>query len=269
MNSTIFVPIRSKEDLEKIKPNQENFWCDFKQRIGNTPDFELAKDVAAFVNALGGTLLIGAVEIKERFSHFTPLNKADALQTQEKYEDAVDKRCIPKPLVDIIIIENVKGKDGNKGCVVAVNIFPFPGQMIGVKMKGDSKDDFGGDGYRFPIRFSNQTTYLEPNQFSMFMLPELRRKIILLSQINKNDTVFIYHLNEHGNRTQNMYKYIKINEFSNNVEFSLAGTKKLFLPIDAISLIYKYDQNWIIQVDGKVETNDVIAGGNNLFSPTQ
>lgn len=110
----------------------EGATIDFKAVLDpKWPGFRLARQVAAFANAIGGTLLIGAVEEPgtDRLGTYRPLSHDDAVAVEKRYGDAVKDLCSPKPLIDINAIQ----KDG--GVVVAVNVWPFPGQAVGVRAR--------------------------------------------------------------------------------------------------------------------------------------
>jgi predicted HTH transcriptional regulator len=103
---------------------------------------ELAKDVAAFANADGGVLLIGAYEDTRHgvLGTYKALDAQAVKLARESYSQAVRSFCFPSPIIDSVVVPH-----GN-GSVVAVNVWPFPGQAVGVR----SREHI--DAYFFPFR---------------------------------------------------------------------------------------------------------------------
>ena len=99
--------------------------------------FELAKDVAAFANAAGGTLLIGACG-GSVLTAFKPIDEATAAWLAREYEEAVRDRCAPPVSIRV---ENIPSGDG---VVVAVHVPPFP-SPVAVCVAGSAADGFGGE----------------------------------------------------------------------------------------------------------------------------
>jgi hypothetical protein len=69
------------------------------------------------------------------------------------------------------------------GFLLSINVWPFPGQPVGVSVLASKQDPSGG--FAFPIRVATQTQWLLPEQRSMLMLPAVRNAAILLDQIPK------------------------------------------------------------------------------------
>jgi len=180
----VFKPITDPRDLPKPEEGTEGLSLDAKtsaRKGANAPpapfdDLELAKDVAAFANALGGTLLVGAHEDTARgvIDRYVALTEVDALETLQHYNDAVSTRCSPRPLIQPERLPF----DG--GFLVAVNVWPFLGQLVGVSDSG-----LGSQGrmFHFPYRVGRATAWIEPEQHAMFMIPTIRRTIVLLESI--------------------------------------------------------------------------------------
>src|SRR5258706_6441754 len=61
--------------------------------------FEYAKDVAAFSNHLGGTLVIGATE-DGHLREYAGLTDDEATAGRQSFSNAVADSCIPRPVVD-------------------------------------------------------------------------------------------------------------------------------------------------------------------------
>src|SRR5665213_1663216 len=61
--------------------------------------FRLARQVAAFANSVGGTILIGAVEQNEALTAYRPFDEERARHVLTAYHDATRTLCSPIPLV--------------------------------------------------------------------------------------------------------------------------------------------------------------------------
>jgi hypothetical protein len=154
----------------------ESAVLDLKKETSPTNHFELAKDVAAFANHLGGCLLIGATEVDGHVGEYDgiPPEVADKLQTS--YSLAVAQRCSPKPVIDFKRFS--AERDGY--VVLAVFVDPYVGgHPIGVETKGGEKPN----AYAFPVRTGKDAMYLLPEQLAMFSEPKLRRTFIMMSAI--------------------------------------------------------------------------------------
>jgi hypothetical protein len=100
----------------------------------NKADFgEMAKDVAAFANAAGGVIVVG-VDHQNGAAQRYPLSLAEANELVELYSQAVRDRCSPRPLIEpcAIDIGPEPGKPPDERFVVAVNLWPYPDQPVGV-----------------------------------------------------------------------------------------------------------------------------------------
>ena len=161
---------------------------DFKKELPPPPfAFELAKDVAMFANANGGVILVGAQEdmANARLGKYFPMTEPAARAARDEYEKAIAARCTPKPLYDAVILEQ------DTGFVVAVNVWPFPGQFVAVRTSADAVDGYKGPAFVFSVRLGTNCQYLTPEQTAMFTVPELRRVLILLNAIPAGAKVIV------------------------------------------------------------------------------
>lgn len=165
-------PIQAETSLPDEGVDRESRRFDFKKTVSSKNHVELAKDVAAFANAFGGHILVGAVEDPQtgRLDHYEPLPEAFAHEVVTAFDRAVATRCFPKPLHDSKLLPR------GEGFVVVVNVWAFPGGIVGVR--SDTQD-----AYLFPVRVGAQTDHLRPEVLPMFMVPEVRRIAVLLGSI--------------------------------------------------------------------------------------
>lgn len=173
------IPVEQASQLPQPGIAYETRMFDMKLRQMTASPFDKAKDVAAFANAMGGVILIGALEEQEtgHLLRYEPMPEEVAKTTRDDYENAVRARCSPIPIIDARIIQ----KDA--GFVVAVNVWPFPGQIVGVKIRSDGNDGRQVDAWTYHMRSGTHTILLEPEQTTMLMSPKNRLVAISLSRI--------------------------------------------------------------------------------------
>lgn len=240
--------IRVSADLPMPGLAHEMARLEFKLQVDAQNRVELAKDVAAFANGVGGTILIGVEREGERLKAFRPLARDASAKTMSGFDEAVRDWCSPKPLVEIHEIEQAGG------CVVAVNVWAFPGQAVGVRDGNRSKAR-----YFFPLRSGANTVYLTPEQLPMIMLPEIRRIAILLSQIPEceRDRVSLCFLGPGisvqavGYQPQPRWESLKLKaEFEdvvmrNTVEFE-DDDGPVRIPADSIAHVWRGPAGWCV-----------------------
>ncbi len=242
----MFRPVLSQGDLPPEGTTREDFALDMKAKVDQTNQFELAKDMAAFANSSGGTVLVGAVEdrAKGTLTRYLPFPESEANAVVKAYSLAVTQRCFPAPFID------VKAISKDAGFVVAVNVWPFPAQVVGVKIRADRADGFGGEAYFFPLRSGVDTVTIRSEHLPMFMLPELRRLAIMLDSIPPNERGFVDLASPSGHKSVGL-KEVNILTNSFTVEWARDPTSpiKFSLPLDIVQHIWK-DANgrWRIAV---------------------
>lgn len=150
--------------------------------------FERAKDVAAFANHLGGTLLIGACEEHGRVKAYVGMRRKEAGAVRDDYSKAVSNRCTPRPAIDF---EEYDDPGDPEKRIVVINVQPSL-NLVGVKVSADNgKEGYGGAAYVFPVRTGIDTCYLEPGQLAMFMTPKIRRIAVMMARMPHNAEVML------------------------------------------------------------------------------
>jgi hypothetical protein len=235
-----FVPITKPDDLPKPGEGYERATLDLKTTAVSRPGFHHAKDVAAFANHLGGTLVIGAQESAGRVGQYVPLTETSASAIQAAFSQAVRDRCSPRPLIDFVRVA-IPG-----GVVLAVNVWPYIGQVVGVRVKCDkSAEGFGDDAYVFPMRVGVDSAYLLPEQLPMLMLPEVRRVAVLLQGIANDSQVEVIVLRRSPERPPAVTytgTVESIDEVRNRVVFSVAaggGYMPQAMPLDHVETVFE------------------------------
>ncbi len=179
-----FRPVITPTDLPTIGARREDLNFDFKREILKATQEELAKDVAAFANASGGTILVGADEnfSTNALSGWFPLSETDAAGVKTAYENAVRNRCSPPPVIDVQVIPWTAEK-----YVVAVNVWPYPLLPVGVRVNPD-KTVAGKkwDAWIVFVRVGTGTKAFLPEQAAMLMIPTVRHALMLLDGIPSN-----------------------------------------------------------------------------------
>lgn len=145
---------------------------------------EMAKDVAAFATAHGGTLLVGAKEQGGRVVLLTGIAKPK--EFQEELSRAVSKLCLPLPSYTERVLSLDQAAQ-TRLCdrqpvqevvdVVIVNVYPMPAGPVAVRSTRDRNY------YKFPVRVGDQTEYLDPIRLSQYMNPHDRQIALLLQEV--------------------------------------------------------------------------------------
>lgn len=246
-----FIPITRPEALPGIgSSTRERLSLELKRRVLQSgrsaaeEQFELAKDVAALANATGGVILVGAIEdgATGHLHSYAPMPEGEARETAEAYNRAVRDRCAPPPLLDASVL----AQEGE--FVVAVNVWPYPGQPVGVR-SATSTDTFA-----FPLRVGVHTRFLRPEQLPMLMHPAGRRAWILLESIPPTDRANVS-LTDAENIAINV-ELTGVEPLKNTVEFIVRSYRdRLHIPLDAIGSVWLTETGaWCVTLEGVLES---------------
>ena len=261
----MYIPITSTSQLPLVGAAYETAFFDMKGNITKTLPksiptaynaFEMAKDAAAFASSMGGTVLVGASE--DASTHilkgYAPLTKQHALDLGNEYSQAINQRCRPVPIISYDIIANPAGT----GYVLAVNVEPFPTQLVAVRVSGDKEDGHGGHAYVFPIRVGVHTTLLFPEQLPMYMQSESRRAAILLGKLPQGTGEFIF--TRGGSRHQFTIEQIDLQADSLLLRSQSGAT--ICVPLGAIQFVWQdaTDKKWLVTVDGRLDASQSRIG---------
>lgn len=230
-------PILTFEDATTAHSRYETDTLDFKMTSKDTEPAELAKDVAAFANHVGGTILVGMKENKPGLAPTPfPMSGEELAKQRRRYEKAVQSFCDPLPSFMPHEIEREKG-----ALFLAVNVYPFSG-IVGVRAAS------GSEQWTFPIRVATQTKFLSPTQVTMYT-PTVRSAIVSLSRLKAGQV--IQRINEPnynaGNNPRQLVQFQRINLDENNFEvLTLPGNTLVHYPLDMVRSVYKGDSGWEI-----------------------
>ncbi len=250
----VYKPIRRFEDLPTVAPIVEVDTFDAKIDYADKhkQDFEVAKDVAAFANHLGGSIVVG---LNEHTAKVEPLKLDRAKKLISTFEEQVRQRCSPRPTIEPVLLP----VDG--GHILVINVEPFIGQPVGVLVRKVETTLGLEDVYQFPVRRGSRTTSLTPEVLPMYMLPEIRRWAILLSAAQ--DAACEVNVNN-GRGSNEVVKgtvlgvFPEDNAFEFRINSGMRGDEKpgsIRVPFDSVQCIWRRDGDWKIEVAG------LLAGG--------
>jgi hypothetical protein len=123
--------------------------------------------------------------------------------------------------------------------LLALNVWPFPGQPVSVKVAAEHA-------FLFPIRLADGTDYLRPEQLAMFMSADVRRKAIVLNRLKRLDKVHVHSLNIPAqNPPMPIFEavFMKLDEMANSVDLVFPALPSvpaptIGLPIDQLLSVW-------------------------------
>lgn len=208
----------------------------------------MAKDMAAFANALGGVVLVGTSKDDEPLA-YPGIPRDFAERLSDGFSDAHARHLSPKPPAIERVIVAIPDSDK---VLFAVNVHPFSDQIIGART--------GPNSWRFPVRVGADTNDLEPAMLPLYATP-IRRNLILLGNIDsKTDKITICFRNPTNSQTRDPIYYDaglrEILIHKNVVVVALAEDVRRThsIPLDDIDGVWDSGSdsapNWIIRVRG-------------------
>jgi hypothetical protein len=246
-----FEPLTEGMSLPAIGSGAEQALWDLKQGLSTKP-YHLAKDVAAFANHYGGTLLIGAEEEHEQVKQYHPMTIDTLRAAEAAFHSAVTLLCSPKPQLNYARFEK------DSGWVLAVNVWPSIATIIGVKVLADKQRcGYGADAYVFPVRIVNHSDTITPAEFPMHMLPALRRTLLLLYAIPTRALITLFTPSPSGNsafdNSTNGYRLSRIDEPRNVAVFMSGDNRERRVALDAVLRVHcdkeeETDERWTVTI---------------------
>lgn len=261
----IFKRVLALADLPPENFDREGLSLDVKgKRLERYRPVDLAEQIAAFANTLGGCILIGANEQAGGTYTYDVMDEALADTVRIKYEHAGRDFCSPNPILEPVVIQRPPG------FVTAVNVWPFPGQAIGVRVGPLDKP-----AWLFPFRVGTQTKFLSAEQLPMMMLPELRKPAILLSQIADGEAVQIQ--NQGGGQSVRLiFKSIQLQAGTFALQIlpqspirpgAAAFSQVANIPLEAVYLVWKHHiDGWQIAIRGQVHSDGTFQPSTQIRS---
>lgn len=230
----VFVPLEQPRELPATGTAIERAVTDWKSKDTST-HFHKAKDVAAFANHLGGTIVVGAVEVKMHLQAYSGLEPAEAARVRREYSEAITQRCDPHPRFDF---EEYPCPGATDRVVVAVNVWPSL-LLVGVWVTAHKPTEgYEGHSFVFPVRAGTDADYLTPGQLAMYMTPQVRRVAVMLSRLEPGTKVTIRMLGA----SPQVLAFEQLHEEQNLVSFSEksgTGDRSRHLPLDRILTVFE------------------------------
>lgn len=208
----------------------------------------MAKDMAAFANALGGVVLIGTSKDDEPLA-YPGIPRDFAERLSDGFSDAHARHLSPKPPnVERIIVAI---PDSDK-VLLAVNVHPFSDQIVGAKT--------GSNSWRFPVRVGADTNDLEPAMLPLYAAA-IRRNIILVGSINpSSDKISLCFRNPTNTQTADPVYYeaglrdVSVDKNVMVIVLIEDVTRTHQIPLDDIDSVWDSgsgpNPHWIIRVRG-------------------
>lgn len=184
--TTINRRINTPAEVAALSGEPEGETIDYKGTIDPKQWWELAKDIAAFANHLGGVVLHGAFERNGGTPALRGLPPDEVTELANAYEKVARDRCRPTPL---IACTRIPWNDGSE--ILSVNVQAYAG-LVGAQFYASRKDAKDPDGplmvsaanaWQFPIRVGKDNVALPLEQAIMHMSTHARRTAILLASI--------------------------------------------------------------------------------------
>lgn len=244
---------------------QEQRWFDLKGTYAPGKQAEMAKDIAAFANALGGALIVGATEGPTEPDYTSPLAATYAEKVALEFDQAVRDYCRPSPIVHVRLIP---APDAPSRVVLVVNIEPAVELPIAARHATDQ------DAWRFPIRIGRDTEFLFPEQLPLYMNSKARHaKLLLLRALAAGGDIDLFCV-PGGSRTHNtlqgrdrdVFKLDKVDAdggggvLLRDITGEL-GHQSIVVPLDDVEAVWlQHDGRWAMRISGRLELFNSIDG---------
>lgn len=234
---------------------------DFKDTLNpNEPTLalELAKDIAALSNSLGGHLVIGALTdaAKTRCEGFVGIEPSLATTLGNLAQQQAKDRCRPTPFVSPHVIDVPQKSEQ----VLVLRVAMSPVAPIGVSLRQHRGGKLVDEGWCFPYRVGNHTNYLSPDQFGGYESMSARRAAALLLEIPQANWASLRLRHQSGGSPTTtgigMHRPVRLREVSlreNVARFSLIGgepEQPFTVPLDEVTTVWSGDDVWQVAVRG-------------------
>jgi hypothetical protein len=253
-------PVRTLIDINELSQAKatEGRSLDFKVQVDGAQWWELAKDIAAFANHVGGSILVGAAEQPDGSAQFPGINRDAAADLRTRYENAARDKCKPRPLVDVEAIDLSSEK-----AVLAVNVEPFPLGPVGAMFYGvnTNGERVPSDAWRFPVRIGKHNVPLQPDQIAMFMEPRIRRVVTLLEEAiaataapgGRMGLFLITRSGAVANPTNTFVIVGASVDVRINALICLESQTQLHVPLDDVEAVWQRENGWQVRVSGYID----------------
>jgi len=175
--------IATRAQVDALTNEPEGETVDYKSDAEPGHLWELAKDIAAFANHLGGVVVIGAVEQKKQrgVASLAGLMPAKIRRLRTAYENAAKDYCSPSPIVTFEVIPLDDGKE-----VLAVNVRAYATGFVASRfyVVDDAGEKVAAENaWQFFVRIGTHNAPLTLEQATLYMSTSSRRVAILLANV--------------------------------------------------------------------------------------
>jgi len=242
---------------------------DLKERYDIENDatkFEIAKDMCAFANALGGTILVGAIEGRDdagrKNGRIQQLKGVEAaIKLVKLATKANSELCRPLLVFEhaeivldvaqqVAIIE--RQPSGGTITVVALNVHPLVNGPAGCHPFGSNGAKIA-DAYRFPVRTGEGTRFLVPEELSFHMNSHERRMYLLLTQVPDKHPIKLWDHERSLELSPASYEILKVD--GENMTLTVMNLHKHVdaeIPLMFVRAVWKTSAGWNVAVQGTV-----------------
>lgn len=249
----MLLPLLTEEALPQPGTTCERSDVDFKVSVSPKATIEMAKDVAALANTVGGVIIVGAQTRGPLVVGYPGIAPAIATQLSESYDQSASQRCRPAPKVVTQIIEREKTDP-----IVVVNVWPSALAPVGVRIDRQ-------EAWVFPFRVGSHTSFMQPDQFGILENVSARRAAALLLAIPENERqqIRIRWMRPTGRESNAQYskheelgRLVEVLPDQNVASFLMSGPPgaapsgyhELRLPLDWIDTVWREEpvKAWIV-----------------------
>lgn len=279
-------PITPENVVAKLCGASEHAISDFKLKYetnDRSKRFEIAKDVCAFANHLGGTIIVGAKEGKGsqrgQIETFVPLTDPSAGELVTVVDEAVKLYCLPVPLANAqeIVLDDAQvtailRRPGSATSIVAINVQPALNTPIGCLTCSDECKECKTSGakcsckgkqidhaYRFPIRTIESARYLRPDELAKTMNAIERRALLELHAIESEPTITVWF--NRGSGTKTAPRLCQIERLDPELLICVLGdrapggrdgrdTRSVEIPLTFVRATWRTSAGWNVSIDG-------------------
>jgi hypothetical protein len=189
--------ISQSNAVEQLQVAAERTVFDLKQTYDLTDPrtkFEIAKDIVAFANNIGGTILVGAIEGNGdqvgRAVRFPGVATGPLIQAI----DRAIEMCLPVPVVapEMVMLseqdqQRLLGRPGSSSAeLLAINVPPMLATPVGAPVC-DRNGNRIDHAFRFPIRRAEGTRYLRPEELVFHMNSRERQALLQLVALSPEE----------------------------------------------------------------------------------
>jgi hypothetical protein len=164
-----------------------------------------------------------------------------------------------------------------EGMIVAANVWPMPGQPVGVELLRVDLRDYEREAhgtYFFPVRVGSHTRAILPEQLPMFIDARARKTAVILSRAIGSDLVLTVPKHEKKSFWRDpTLKLIDVSPQDNSVVVGLEGYR-ISLPLDLIEAAwidgpraYVTIHGYIDQLDSHGAESEPAESGGYIFVP--